>query len=118
MKSWRNYLPALKEEIRGIFRSAEVLVPPQIKNFDPSLMWLNDILDKLISTEPDAGAKQHFSSARRIFFGIAGMDEYYRKAAVFLVYLIRSTPNFPIRDGDREWIEKKYGVKIPRDVKP
>lgn len=116
--SWRNFLPALKEEMRTILSSAEVLVPPTIKNFDPFLMWLNDILDKLISTEPDKGAKQHFASARRVFFGIAGMDEYYRRATVYLIYLIRSAPDFPMQKFELEWIEKKYGVKIPWGVKP
>lgn len=116
--SWRNFLPALKEEMRGIFRSAEAIVPPEIKNFDPFLMWFNDILDKLITTEPDKGAKHHFASARRIFFGIAGMDEYYRRAAVYLIWMIRNAPDFPVRDFEREWIKKKYGTEIPRNVKP
>jgi hypothetical protein len=113
MSSVRNYLLALKGNIRELLRASEIIMsrdPP--KSQDLLVIWLDDVMNKLLRSLPNddkySDLRQNAVAIRKMVYVHVSQDPYYLRAMAKLIIIIREAPEPPIPDELRAWIDKHF----------
>lgn len=115
-------MAAVKSKIRTMFRTTKALVADEPESHAPFIRWLDKhALEKFVFTAPHEAKytqlRNDSSAARKVCLTLISQDPYYERAAMYFVHLIRTAPDPPMNKGEREWIEKHYGVKLSCPLK-
>ena len=103
-------LPAIKMIVRTTLSSIERLVAKEDIP-DSFLRWMREDLEFFRNAEQDTEVKKTIGGIDRSFQAVFGHDEYYRRLLLAYVVKLRQKKDLPIQAWEKEWIEKRWGVK-------